>query len=628
MPEEALSSAHIQVWGSCVHGEDEAPELTALRELHRITMLVNSERDLADVLLTAAQGVIDVIGFDAVAVNMLTDRDEFEAVTVLGPPHDELIGTRNSRDAILAEVEAGEVWGQLAFVPEGSVAQDPSLTFWRTSEPPLDEPQAWLPGDALYAPLRAPDGQLLGILNVDLPRDGRRPDPVRCSILEMYAVQIGLAIYHARERERLAERVRLSAATHAIVQTAASHDDLERILSSSLPPLETGFRATQVWIRLFAEPGGAWGAVNFPDSLVIDLRAAITPEASHDTDGSVELLLAGVEEVAGTCWRTDRILSLSRCNADDGLDLLEPEVLASVLAWLETLGDDQVVLVPLGVADQCLGYIAMNRRTGGGWSGAEEAAALDVGRELGRVISSARLRAREQELMARLEELDEYKNRVVTTIIHELKNPLSVVMGNLELAREEPDLASRAHEAIARGADRMQALVDDLLTLTRLREPVAELDRVVVDLSEVVTEVATLEAQGARRQGVRLDLDGVEAGVLVRSEGTELDRMVLNLVSNAIKYSGEGDVVSLSVAQDARHVEFRCTDTGMGIRPEDMSSIFDEFDRSSSPEARAKPGSGLGLPIVRRVVQRHGGGIEVASRVGQGSSFIVRLPRS
>ena len=140
--------------------------------------------------------------------------------------------------------------------------------------------------------------------------------------------------------------------------------------------------------------------------------------------------------------------------------------------------------------------------------------------------------------------------------------------------------------------------------------------------------MATLEAQGANRQGVRLDLSAVEAGVQVRSEGSELDRMVLNLVSNAIKYSGEGDVVSLSVRQDAQHVEFRCTDTGMGIRAQDMSSIFDEFDRSSSPEARAKPGSGLGLPIVRRVVQRHGGSIEVASQVGQGSSFIVRLPRA
>ncbi|MBU1801285.1 MAG: hypothetical protein KKA97_03395 [Actinobacteria bacterium] len=110
-----------------MNGEYETPELTALRELHRITMLVNSARDLVDVLHTAAQGVIDVIGFDAVVVNMLTDQDEFEAVTVLGPPHEALIGTRNSRDALLSEVEAGEVWGQLAFVPEGSIVHDPSM---------------------------------------------------------------------------------------------------------------------------------------------------------------------------------------------------------------------------------------------------------------------------------------------------------------------------------------------------------------------------------------------------------------------------------------------------------------------------------------------------------------------
>ncbi|CAN5176495.1 hypothetical protein BH09ACT12_BH09ACT12_06090 [soil metagenome] len=602
----------------------ESPELKALREFHRLVLLVNAEPNLDGLLRTAAQGVVDVIGFQDVAVHLLTACGDFEAVTILGPRHDEFIGSRNELEMFLTELAAGEIWGQLCFVAEGRRRQFAGNGAPTPNAAPGD---SWLADDALYAPLHAPSGDLLGILSVGLPHDGRRPGPVRRKLLEMYAVQIGLAISHARERERLNERLRLTAATRAVLQNAAASDGLDDILESSVGPLQEGFRGERAWITLFADPGGAWGSVNYPERLVAELQAAaVTGHGSEFPEVDAERVLAGAHALAQDRWSEQNTLVVCSRSPDSTTGVLTDRVRLRLHEWLLEIDSEQFVLVPLGVGDQCLGYFGINRDGGCVWTDAEEQAALDLGRELGRVIASVRMRAREHELMARLEDLDTYKSRVVTTIIHELKNPLSVVMGNLELARDEPELTVRAHAAIARGARRMQGLVEDLLTLTRLREPVVELDRVTLDLSEIIVDVATLVADQAERAEVRLDLSAIEPDVKVRSDRSEVDRLVLNLLSNAIKYTSPGGSVSLSLTSNDRHVEFICADTGMGIASEDMSSIFDEFDRSSNPSARSKPGSGLGLSIVRRIVQRHGGSIEVVSQLGQGSRFVVRLP--
>lgn len=606
----------------------ESPELVALRELHRIVLLVNTEEDLPDVLRTAAQGVVDVLGFQAVVVNLVTSRGDFEAVTVLGPPHDALIGARSTRESFLEELALADVWGRLRFVPEGRRTSelDPATT-WTTSEPAAEGPDAWQREDALYAPLHSTDGELLGILSVDLPHDGQRPGPVRREVLEMYAVQIGLAISHARERERLGERLRLGAATRKILQTAAECERLDEILESSVAPLQEAYGGDRTWIRLFADAGGAWPAVNYPAGLPTDLDAAAergVPSSLSRLD--TRRVLASGERVAWECWRAQHTLVVSAPGPDSSAEHLTPSGRQRVLEWLTALGHEQFVLIPLGVGDQCLGYVALNRVDAADWTHAEEQAALDVGRELGRVIGTSRLRARETELIARLEELDDYKSKVVTTIIHELKNPLAVVMGNLELAREEPDLADRAHTAIERGAGRMQALVDDLLALTRLREPAPDAVLTSVDLSAVLHEVASLVEERVSSAGITLDLSGVTPGVSVLGERDELDRLALNLVSNAIKYNVPGGTVSVTLTPHTDAVVLVVSDSGIGIASDDMATIFGEFDRSSNPEARAKPGSGLGLSIVRRIVRRHAGTIEVVSRLGLGSRFIVTLP--
>ena len=129
-----------------------------------------------------------------------------------------------------------------------------------------------------------------------------------------------------------------------------------------------------------------------------------------------------------------------------------------------------------------------------------------------------------------------------------------------------------------------------------------------------------------------LDIDIVVAAAprpaVVLGDPAQLDRVLVNLVSNAVKYSPPGSTVELAVGGDDQHVEVVCADHGLGISPDDQDHLFGEFFRSDDPGVRAVSGTGLGLAIVQRVVSQHQGRIELDSELGIGSTFRVLLPRA
>jgi signal transduction histidine kinase len=147
-----------------------------------------------------------------------------------------------------------------------------------------------------------------------------------------------------------------------------------------------------------------------------------------------------------------------------------------------------------------------------------------------------------------------------------------------------------------------------------------------VDLAEIVTSGAELLLPQATKQGVTIDLRGTADKVLVWGDATELDRVVGNLLSNAVKFSPVGGTVTCSLEEAPGAVVLRCADEGIGISPEDQAQLFTEFFRSTNPEALDIPGTGLGLTIVKRIVERHEGTITLDSTLGRGSTFTVVLP--
>ncbi|HLN76985.1 MAG TPA: GAF domain-containing sensor histidine kinase [Nocardioidaceae bacterium] len=586
----------------------EAREVTTLRRLHELMCRVNADDDLASLLQSLVDGVADVTGFEVAAVSYLHPDRQLEVVAVAGDDaaRDELMGVRTPLDELAEEFELADDWGLLKFVPHERLDGQTGRG-WIPDIRPLDVPDAWHPEDALLAPLFAPTGEMVGLLSVDLPRDGRRPGQFAREALEMYAVQAGIAISNVKQRERLREEVRLATAVREVAQTTGNALDLGRVLDSGKAPIIEGLGCDALWIRAFEGDDGAGGR----DAFHFD-RPVVVPEEVAELMG--RLAQAG--------WATRRAVILPTAE-----DLSQAEA-EQLLDFTARCGCGSLLLAPMGAGPECLGYLALGRRPGASpWTDEEVTAALEIGRDLGRAVLHARLYEREHRLVKELRQLDGYKTEMISTLAHELKSPLTAIIGHLELVESAGDgVTPRSLAAIGRGASRLSDLVEDLLLLSTVGDPHRPLAPAPVDLSEIASSASELLRAQAAKQGVRVELVGTTGKALAYGNAAELDRVVGNLLGNAVKFSPAGGTVTFTLEQTAGAVVMRCTDQGIGISVADQAQVFTEFFRSTNPAALEIPGTGLGLTIVKRIVERHGGTITVDSELGRGSTFTVTFP--
>ena len=589
-------------------------EVQALRSLHVLMTSVNSADDVADLLQAVVQGVVDIIGFRIAVIYVLDAQDVLEVVAVAGDDgaRETLMGRRLPLRELDDDFAIADHWGALRFVPHERLSPDTTFS-WVPDIEPLDVPDAWHPRDVLSALLHDPAGRLLGILGVDLPVDGRRPGLLGRQVLEMYAVQAGLAIHHAQDRARLAEQVSLSDATRTILDSPASWLEPASILEHSLQPLTDRYRADRIWITICGEADDARPscAATHPQDLL-----GLPDDAAQDV----------LERLAQRCLDQRRAVVVADLgDTSDGI--LEHDERARLVGLLDRVGGGQLLATPLASGTQLLGSVVLLRPGDGPtWTSIEAGAAFTLGQEVGRSVMHARLYETERRLNAELHELDRYKSELMDTITHELKTPLTVIDGHVELLEEDSTASAASVTAIRRGTERLQRMVADLLLLAQVKDPHVVPQRARVDLAEVINEVEDMFSVEVRRRALTLTTPGVAPGVVAWGDREELARAVVNVVGNAVKYTPDGGSVTLRLQRDTGSAVFSCTDTGIGIDPEDHPGLFEEFNRSSNPEAQAISGTGLGLAIVKRIVDRHDGTITVASRRGRGSTFRIAVP--
>jgi signal transduction histidine kinase len=228
------------------------------------------------------------------------------------------------------------------------------------------------------------------------------------------------------------------------------------------------------------------------------------------------------------------------------------------------------------------------------------------------------------DMLDRLEDSFDEQRRFVHEASHELRNPLAVARTNLELALldEEPAEVRRAAQIAHRATERMTLLVEDLLE--QARRGIPELARTDVDLSQMVADkvVEFRAAASERHLSLVADLGGGEVATI--GDGPALNRAVANLMANAVRLAPEGSTIRVSTAWTSDGVSLSVSDEGPGIDSAHLDAVFDRFWRGQDPGA----GSGLGLSIVRRIAERHGGTATVTSEPGRGSVFTISLPRS
>jgi signal transduction histidine kinase len=229
-----------------------------------------------------------------------------------------------------------------------------------------------------------------------------------------------------------------------------------------------------------------------------------------------------------------------------------------------------------------------------------------------------------------LVEADKLKDEFVALISHDLRTPLTSIIGYVELSLEDvqPPLDDERRgylKIVSRSSERLLRLVDDLLFVARLQAGRLILERSDLDLC-TIAEQATQEAR-PRAEAKQLELEFVGAKpVMLEGDKGRLFQLLDNLISNAIKFTPEGGRVEVCVAPEGSVAVLEVSDTGIGLGPDEAELVFDRFFRSSRVVAQQVPGTGLGLFIARAIVDAHGGTISASTREGGGTTFHVGLP--
>ena len=229
----------------------------------------------------------------------------------------------------------------------------------------------------------------------------------------------------------------------------------------------------------------------------------------------------------------------------------------------------------------------------------------------------------------KLETLDQSRNQFVSNASHELKTPLATMKIMIESLIYQPDMDKALRTEfltdINNEIDRLSAVVSDLLTLVKMDAKDVKLQRENLSLAQLCreNEHRLKPIAEKKKQTIRLTLsDACE----MYADKSKLNQVIYNLMENAVKYTGEGGTVQVTLTKQGHDAHLVIADNGPGIPKENLPHIFDRFYRVDKARSRETGGTGLGLSIVRQLVLLHGGSIRCESEFGKGSSFIVDLP--
>lgn len=231
----------------------------------------------------------------------------------------------------------------------------------------------------------------------------------------------------------------------------------------------------------------------------------------------------------------------------------------------------------------------------------------------------------------RLAELDEAKSRLFANLSHEFRTPLTLILGPLRSVLDGrhgalPPSVRTQGELMLKNGQRLLRLINQVLDLSKLEAGQLSLERRPCDLVDFARGITLAFAPLAERRDVALRFQSNLATLTLDLDAEQLEKVLLNLLSNALKFTPAGGAVDVSVGMDGARAAVVVRDTGVGIAPEELPRIFERFYQADNSTTRRYEGTGIGLPLARELVELHGGDIHVDSAPGVGSTFTVRLP--
>jgi signal transduction histidine kinase len=437
---------------------------------------------------------------------------------------------------------------------------------------------------------------------------GQRAQPLNTGVTEVntLAEQLRAAADRARKREEeAAAREHQARAISAVAHALNASPDLDAVLRAAVEAVHNLVQADSARIALVEEAGlvlrySTQASTAAPPGFVI--------ERGHGIGGRV---LA-----TGRPVRTDDVMADPRFRADRYISIARTDGIVSCMA------------VPIVTADGVVGVIYANNFTLRPFSAVDEGALVMLADHAAVAVQKARLLAAEHAARSEAEASSRGKDELLAMLGHELRNPLAAIANAthvLDVPHAPAEATRRAREIIARQNAHLAHLVDDLLDVARVTSGKIVLTRHPLELAEAARRaVATLAASGrTERHHVSLNLESVWADV----DETRWEQIVTNLVGNALRFTPAGGTVDITLEPSGGEVVLCVRDSGMGIAPEMLPRVFDLFVQGARGLTGGQGGLGLGLTLVHRITELHGGTVEAGSDgPGRGSVFTVRLP--
>lgn len=300
--------------------------------------------------------------------------------------------------------------------------------------------------------------------------------------------------------------------------------------------------------------------------------------------------------------------------------------------WRETPGGDTAVAIPLLVGAQPLGVLGLAFPPGHAPNADDRAHIQTMAQQCALALERARLYAEANQARSIAEDAVQMRDQFLAVGVHELKNALTPLFGNAQLlmrraarskALGEGEL--RALRTITDQATRINQLISSLLDVSRIEMGAFTIAPAPFDLSAMVERIADELRPTLARHTLHLDLP--QSPVCIEGDEQRLEQVLRNLLSNAVKYSPDGGMITARLTPHRHTIDLAVSDQGLGIAADAIPKLFQRFYRAINPSSHTIDGNGIGLYIVRQIVELHGGAVHVASAPGQGSTFTVTLAR-
>jgi PAS domain S-box-containing protein len=299
-----------------------------------------------------------------------------------------------------------------------------------------------------------------------------------------------------------------------------------------------------------------------------------------------------------------------------------------LLAFAEAIGMRSYYIVPLIARGKTLGALgALQAESGRPITDDDRTLIEQLAQRAALAIDNARLFADAQRALKEAETANRSKDEFLAMLGHELRNPLAPIVTALHVMKLRGDHASDERHIIERQVTHLSRLVDDLLDVSRITKGKIQLERGLVNVKAVITRALELTQPALDRRARPIDLQLPQEPLFVAGDAVRLVQVVCNLLTNAVKFTPRDASIALRLTSSDGHAEIIVADQGNGIAPALLPHVFDLFVQGEQSIDRRAGGLGLGLAIVRNLVQMHGGTVRAVSEgVGKGATFIVRLP--